>query len=137
MADLEGDAILPEEMLRGVHWPFAGSPFSDKAAFERNVRQYQIDITGKDSWQPNRVVILWPRIRVIYMCWQGDEQLEPVVELVSDNGESFTAGELLVKLHNAVVEQLRDMDRHFFEGLYLHSTQTPEKPPLYVLSQGS
>jgi len=71
------------------------------------------------------------------MCWQGDEQIEPVVEFSSDDGKAFTAGELLFKIHNAVVDQLREINHHFFEGLGLHSHQTAGKPPLYVLNQGS
>jgi hypothetical protein len=138
MADRKGpDAILPKEVLRRVYWSFIGAPFADRAAFDEKVRQYQMTIGGKDTWRPEQIVIPCPRIRVVYMCWQGDEQVEPVLELVSDHGESFTAGELLFKVHNAVVEQLREINHHFFEGLGLHSRQTAGKPPLYVLSQGS
>ena len=56
---------------------------------------------------------------------------------MSDNGESFTAGELLFKLHRTMVEDLRGCDHHFFEGLTLHSRQTDGKSLLYVVSLGS
>ncbi len=131
------DGDSPKEVLRGVYWSFIEEPFADRAAFDDKVRQYQTDIPGQDTWQPDQIAISCPRVRVGYMCWQGDEQVEPVLELVSDNGESFTAGELLFKLHNAVVEQLRQIDHHFFEGLGLHSRQVAGTPPLYILRQGS
>jgi hypothetical protein len=35
---------------------------------------------------------------------------EYTIELVSDNGQFFSARELLFKLHNAVVDRLRDAD---------------------------
>jgi hypothetical protein len=131
------DATLPKEVLPRAYWSFSGAPFAERAAFDEKVRQYQMTIGGQDTWQPEQIVIPYPRIRVFYMCWHGDEQVEPVIELVSDNGEFFTAGELLFKVHNAVVEQLREINHHFFEGLSLHSRQTAGMPPLYVLRQGS
>ncbi len=130
-------AGLPKQVLRGVHWSFIGKPFADREAFDQAVRQYQIDIGGKDTWRPEEVVIPYPHIRVAYMCWQADEQIEPVIELASDADASFTAGEILFKLHNAVVEQLREIDHHFFEGLGLDSHQAAGESPLYVLDQGS
>jgi hypothetical protein len=128
---------LPKQLLRGVRWSFIGEPFADREAFSQAVCDYQIDIVGKDTWRPEEVAISSPRIRVAYMCWQGDEQIEPVIELASDEGNSLTAGELLFKLHNAMVEQLREINHHFLEGLELHSHQSAGEPPLYVLSQGS
>jgi hypothetical protein len=128
---------LPERVLNGVCRSFIGSPFSSRAVFDSKVRQYQIDICKKDTWRPDQVVIPCPCIRVVYRCWERDEQIEPVIELASENGESFTAGDLLFQLHNAVVEHLREIDHHFLEGLVLHSRQVDGKPPLYVLRQGS
>jgi hypothetical protein len=130
-------AGLPKLVLRGIQWSFIGEPFTDRTGFNHKVRHYQIDITGEDTWRPNEVVLPCALVRVVYMCWAGDEQIEPVVELASDDGESFTAGELLFKLHNAVVGQLREINHHFLEGLELHSNQAADKPPLYVLHQGS
>ncbi len=127
---------LPERLMKKVYWSFIGDQFGDRAEFDRRVNQYQMDIAGS-PWLPEEAVLHSPRIRVTYMCWQGDEQIEPVVEFASDNGDSFTAGELLYKLHNATVEQLREIDHHFFEGLDLHSSQQTGQTPLYVLRQGS
>ena len=63
--------------------------------------------------------------------------MEPVVTLTADDGASFTAGELLFKLHNAVVEHLRENDHHFFEGLTLTGWDQDGKVPVYQLGQGS
>ena len=59
------------------------------------------------------------------------------VELAADNGESFTAGELLFKVHNAFVAHLRQMDHQYFEGFSLDEHQEAGKPPLYNLDLGS
>jgi hypothetical protein len=57
--------------------------------------------------------------------------------LVADNGESFTAGELPFKVHNAFVEALRQMDHQYFEGMTLSPEQRPDMAPLYDLDLGS
>jgi hypothetical protein len=128
---------LPQRVMGEVYWAFTGSPFARRREFDAKVREYQIAICGEDTWRPKAVVIPAGRIVVQYRCWEGDELLEPVVPLVADNGASFTAGEVLFKLHNAVVEQLRGIAHHFFEGLSLVNPQGPGGAPLYLLRQGS
>jgi hypothetical protein len=128
---------LPERVLSRVYWSFRGGPFADRPTFNEEVRQYQIDIAEEDTWSPDEIVIPCPQIRVVYVYWRGEEQLDGMVPLVSDDGEGFSAGELLFKLHNAVVGPLAGDNHCFFEGLTLHSHQAEGKPPLYVLMQGS
>ena len=41
--------------------------------------QYQIRLRKRDSWRPEEVAISAPRVAVRYRCWEGDEQVEPVV----------------------------------------------------------
>ena len=101
------------------------------------VRQYQIRIRKKDSWRPDAIIIPAQRVAVRYRCWQGKEQIEPMVTLEADDGATFSVGELLFKLHNAVVEKLREIDHHFFEGLTLAGWVEDGKVPLYQLRQGS
>ncbi len=128
---------LPKQVMDEVYWSFTGTVSSDIAAFNHQVQQYQISIKDENTWRPEEVVIPCPKIRVLYMCWQDGDQVEPIIELTSDNGKSFSAGELLFKVHNAVVEKLREIDHHFFEGFCLSSRQSSHKAPLYILSQGS
>ena len=127
---------LPLRAMRDVCWSFIGSPFAPRDEFDARVRQYQIQIRDQDSWRPDEIVIPTPRVAVRYRYWEGDEQVEPVITLEADDRRSFTAGELLFKLHNAVVEQLRDTDHHFLEGLAL-AGWVEGQVPLYQLRQGS
>ena len=128
---------LPLRAMGDVCWSFIGSPFVTRDEFDGRVRQYQIRIRKKHSWRPDAVIIPAPRVAVQYRCWQGDEQVEPIVSLQAEDGAMFSAGELLFKLHNAVVEQLREIDHHFFEGLTLAGWVEDGKVPLYQLRQGS
>lgn len=128
---------LPLRAMRDVCWSFVGSPFASREEFDARVREYQILIREKDSWRPDAVVLSVPRVAVRYECWQGDKQIEPVVLLEADDGRAFTAGELLFKVHNAVVEQLREIDHHFFEGLVLAGWDESGRVPRYQLRQGS
>jgi hypothetical protein len=76
-------------------------------------------------------------VRVNYLCWRGEEQVEPVVELSASNGVFFCAGELLFKLHQGVVADLQHTDHTFLEGLKMYSLPPPGQPPLYYLQLGS
>jgi hypothetical protein len=128
---------LPLRAMCDVCWSFVGEPFVSREEFDSQVREYQIAIRKRDSWRPKQVIITAPQIAVRYMCWQGNEQVEPILALTADNGKSFTAGELLFELHNAVVVQLREIDHHFFEGLSLAGWLPGSDVPHYRLRQGS
>ena len=71
------------------------------------------------------------------MCWNHEEEIQPVVTLTAENEAAFSIGDILFQLHNAVVEQLENIDHHFFEGLVLIAPNSGEQPPLYRLRQGS
>ena len=117
--------------LQDVAWSFVGEPFADRAAFEAELKQAQ---SSPATFEPGEIAILSPSIRVAYMCWEGDEQLHPVVSLTAQNGLAFTTGDLMFQLHDAVVELLREIDHHFFEGLAFVEAGPP---PLYRMRQGS
>jgi hypothetical protein len=99
--------------------------------------QQQQAFGSSGTFLPGELAILSPVVRVQYMCWEGDRQIEPVVTLTAENGAAFSVGDLLFQLHNAVVAQLKNLDHHFFEGLTLVVQQSGEQPPLYRLWQGS
>lgn len=101
------------------------------------VRTYELQIRGTATWRPDRIAFRRPRIAVQYRCRRGSEQMGRLVELSCDNGEVFTAGELLFKVHNAVVEDLRDGGHHFFEGLEFSGLRESDWVAEYVLVQGS
>jgi hypothetical protein len=128
---------LPTTLFPELAWSFTGARFADAQAFSEEVRQYQIDIVGEDSWSPGEVVLPLARVLVAYECRKGDEQVTQTVELASTGGRHFIALDLMFQLHNAVVEDLRDIDHHFFEGLGLNSLPVAGLPPLYLLRQGS
>jgi uncharacterized protein (TIGR02996 family) len=135
----EVDAARPQRLLEGIYWSFVGKPFAAQADFDAAVGRGQVEIIWENNWNPGEIVLPHPRVSVRYMCWEGGRQLRPVLDLTSDNGEFFTAGELLFKIHNAVVEQLRQIDHHFFEGLVREQGEGSrgEEPPLYRMRQGS
>src|SRR5262249_42738313 len=125
---------FPPELLWGVSWTFRGPPYADRAAFEEAVAEFQ---GGDEDWRPEEVVLRCPRVRVSPdVAWYLTDE-HPTVEFAADNGESFTAGELLWKVHNAFIVHLRQMDHQYFEGFSLSGHQQPCTPPLYDLDLGS
>jgi uncharacterized protein (TIGR02996 family) len=135
----EVDAARPQRLLDGIYWSFIGEPFATRADFDAAVGQSQVAIIEENNWNSGEIVLAHPRVWVRYMCWESGEQRYPVLDLTSDNGEFFTAGELLFKIHNAVVRQLRKIDHHFFEGLVREQGKESvgDEPPRYRMRQGS
>ncbi|MBL8793990.1 MAG: hypothetical protein JNM56_08795 [Planctomycetia bacterium] len=128
---------LPDSLMPGVCWSFVGDTHLSRESFVEAVRDYERSIRRTATWTPERIVFRAPRIAVQYMYWDGQDQVEPIVEPTSDNGKYFTAAELLHKIHNAVVIQLRDIDRHFFEGLEFSGVRESDWVAEYRLRQGS
>ena len=72
-----------------------------------------------------------------YHCWRQEREIEPWIPVDSANGRFFSAANLLFLLHNAVVEDLRNMDHQFFEGLGLMRDDEDGHVPRYQLFLGS
>ena len=86
-----------------------------------------------NATSPDAVAIRSAKLRVKYTNADG----EPVVELEADNGQWFTNGELLYKIHNSVAADLSEVDRHYFEGLARWPMKRQSWPPGYWLRLGS
>ena len=126
-------------ILEDVNWAFRGEPFADRAEFSRRVHEWQRQIGGH-AWRPEEVVIRAPRVRIEYLGVRdpSDEVYQDLTfDLVADDGRSFTADELLFKLHNAVVERLRESDHQYFEGLEPLPQSAPDGTLVYRMRQGS
>lgn len=128
---------FPKQIMNALSWSFMGEKYQSRLEFDAEVREVQIELRKIDSWQSDEVVLQSPRIGIQYHHAEGGFYKEDFFEIESHNGEFFTAGELLFKVHNAVVEQLREIDHHFFEGFYLLSIRSRDNLPVYRLRQGS
>ena len=136
---------VPDYVLYDTLWDFADEGvFESRAEFEEAVYRYQIrvphhtpDIGLEERWQPTATVLGVPRVLIKYASEPpGQIEEKRSVELVSDNGESFTGGELLHKLHNLVVEHLARSHNHRFEGLH-HVDDTEDDVPIFEVWIGS
>ena len=126
----------PDELLWEVSWTFRGHVFADRAAFDAAVTEFQ-SADSSDVWRPNEVVLHAHRVRVSPdVHWHLTDD-HPTAEFAADNGSSFTAGELLFKVHNRFVSELQQMDHKYFEGLTLDEDSDPGETPLYGLDLGS
>jgi hypothetical protein len=133
-------ARLPDRIMSDVLWAFSKTSYSSRADFEAAVRKYHFRIRQEDTWQADEVVLPCPRVRIT--SWYFDKR---VLELTSDNGASFTALELLFKVHHALLEphrvgnavvQTELGDHRFFEGFGLDRHAAGETPT-YHISLGS
>lgn len=139
--ETEDEGPFPLTALVAVLWSFSmGEQFTDPAEFNRRVSQYDVDVTGEDTWDPAEVVMPLPRIRVQYFGVESpedDEYTDFVLDLDADDGAQFTAGELLLKLNNAVAPRLKGADHCYFEGLFLTEEVGDDGVPIYEMMQGS
>jgi len=119
------DVVMPD-----LAWSFIGNTYSSRAEFERELREAQHGA----PLEPGELVLLVPEVCVRYEL-QDDEGSQEEVTLRADDGFAFSVGELMFKLHNAVVAKLSEQDHHFFEGL--RPIKGNDKPPIYSLWLGS
>ncbi|MET0042904.1 MAG: hypothetical protein ABW100_05235, partial [Candidatus Thiodiazotropha sp. 6PLUC3] len=130
----EGD--LPTLLLADVHWNFLEPQHKSKETFFSSVNKGQIELDG-DEWNPDEIIMQIPKIAIQFFYYKNDDYKEPTIKLVADDGVSFSAGELLYKLHASVAGLLDSSDHHFFEGLVLVPGTDHEGLPLYRINQGS
>lgn len=115
-----------------ILWIFRPKKYESREKFNQVVRQYQINITEKDAWQPDKIVIEKPQIKVLLeMDWEMplDDQVEFFIK--SENSISFTASDIMFQINNHLAEY--DLgDYQFFEGLNLNRGKK-----LYIINLGS
>lgn len=128
---------LPKSLMSKVAWSFTKEPYPTREAFAEAYRDYCERVFGGERPLNEGVALPIPVVRIQYHCWRGNNDVEPVVTLTSDNPAGFPELELLYKIHNATVEDLRGMDHHFFEGLNFGNPGNEENPPLYWVRLGS
>jgi hypothetical protein len=124
--------------MSNVYWGFYGGKYTSMSKFIQEVINYNKDFNVE--WNPDETVLAVSSVTVQYSYWDEEEdETEEDFDLVADNTSGFTAGELLYKTHNKVVDRLENEDHHFFEGLTLWEGENYSNPgtPLYFLNQGS
>jgi hypothetical protein len=140
VADHDEEGPFPLTALVAVVWSFCkGEQFADAAELNRRVSQYHLDIEGEDTWDPDDVIPL-PRMRIAWFGVESPEDEEYtdfVLDLQADDGAQFTAGELLLKLNNAVAPRLAGADHCYFEGLFLTEEVGDDGVPVYEMMQRS
>lgn len=112
---------FPQYVLCDTLWDFAAQgPYRSREVFDAAVHSHHLEaeVSPEECWQP--AALAMPSCRAVIRYFSdppGEGELCHEVELSCDGVAGFTAGELLYKLHNAVIERVRGNWRHWFEGL--------------------
>jgi len=124
-------------IMKDILWSFTNGKYATQKQFIEDLVKYNLEI-GKGEIDPDEIVIESNEVIIYYSYEEDDEQKDEEFHLTADNDKDFTAGELLYKIHNQVVEHLENLDYHFFEGLVNNGTdeQYPDIP-YYYLNLGS
>ena len=133
--------MYPKQLMSEVYWGFYGGRYNSREEFIQEVTEYNKELNKE--WNPNETVLNCPNVTIQYSYWNNDKNnIEEIdFDLGADNPSGFTAGELLYKIHNQVVNILEDDDFRFFEGLTLWKRKRSRKNtihagmPLYFINQ--
>jgi hypothetical protein len=143
-----------------IPWTFGQKTYTDEHDFFEAVKEYLEDIgVSTEGWKKDRIAIDAPRIYIQYEAWvKGEDDLLPNESLVDEeefdeeyaedgmfqveiyaflegeNGQNFTAVELLMKTHNQQAN--KELGDHiYFEGLDKFGEENGI--PVYFVSCGS
>ncbi len=118
-----------------LDWSFIGDTYSSIDEFKNELVDYQKD--GFDNGILDEICVLAPAITVEYWCYEGERQVTRSVQVNADNGTALITIETMFKIHNLVVEDLEDIDHHFFQGLVHRGDCSHTGLPRYEIWQGS
>ena len=131
--------MYPVELMRNISHSFSlDTSLSENELIRESKR------TNKKMMLPrikeNEKVIHTSKLIVQYELFNFEKEDfdEPRILLEADNGKSFTAIELLYKLHQKLGPILGNQDNRFFEGFTFATDQEPENMgvPIYFLDTG-
>ena len=133
--------MYSKQLMSEVYWGFYGGKYNSREEFIQEVTEYNKELSKE--WNSNETVLNCPNVTIQYSYWNNDKNnVEEIdFDLEADNQSCFTAGELLFKIHNQVVDVLEEDDFRFFEGLTLWKRNRNRKnnihfgAPLYFINQ--
>jgi hypothetical protein len=132
----------PKELLKDIYWAFSNGQYANQNEFETAIKTYHKEIVGGGlPVNLNTVLFESPKLVIQYdMYNEEEEDYDELQELlVAENGNNFTAGELLYKIHKHIGSKLEDDDNCYFEGLLFATIEDPDYPdiPVYFLITGT
>jgi len=131
--------MYKKEIMSDVRWGFYENKYDSFEQFIREVIEYNKDLDLE--WIPDATVLVCQDVIIQYSYWDDDIKtvIEKDFELIADNQTDFTAGELLFKIHNQVVDRLKNEDFNIFQGLALLKKDccTNLDKPHYFIEQGA
>jgi len=127
----------PKQVLQDIYWAYREPTFDTIEDFVTEIKHYYKTITNtKLAIDLDEILFNFPKVRIQYVKYNDGDVDEPQVDLEADNGTSFSAKELLYKLHNEVGVNLFEDDNCYFEGLTFADIDDDDIP-VYFLDTGS
>lgn len=126
---------MKDIVLENICWSFIGATYTSSDEFRVELLKYQLE--GFEEDLLDEICILERMIEIEYWTYEKDNQVDRKVIIEADNGISLSVVELLYKLHNLVVEDMEEIDHHFFQGLIPLKSSRKSGVRGYEIWQGS
>lgn len=133
----------PTRLLHGVYWCCEPRRYPDVSVFLDELITYQLDL-GREDRMPtwDEVVLSVSEVKVGFECWIDEVEHEVYIDVLADDGVSFTRQELMHKICDGIGAYLIThnaglFDHKFFEGIRLDSATAEATAPTYFVSLGS
>ncbi len=136
------EGIYPDRIMEDLRWSFLGKEYESYEEFVEEVDDYNTKVNSNyepGSWKHEAPVLYTKKFYLDYSFRnrETDEEQDMHLTLEADNDKYFTAGEILLKVHNSVVEDLDEDDKHFFQGISLYTGERKADAPIFSLNLGS
>lgn len=111
--------MFPDSLLADIPWVLNDTAFDSVEALVKAVSEYYAELEMEEDWEPGKTAIDATTLTII----TEDHDDEEFSFEVKRDGQSFSNGELLFKVHNGFAQLIKDGvelgDHCFFEGLSL------------------
>lgn len=128
--NMKGGLMHPDMLLDEYPWLLGQVTLTSQLQIDsiRNHTSFSLKLSD--------VVLNTPKVKIKYFYGQYEEPYkDKYFILTADNGKSFTAGELLFKINNETVIDLKNDPHYYFEGLMYDGIE--DNIPVYEIAQGS
>ncbi len=130
----------PQRLLTDITWACRRQRYPDREAFAAEMQSYQDKSMGdRSAWRPGERVLEAPAVWIQFACWDKacTVRKEPVIELIAEDGEGFTALELFHRMVDEMGRVMLDEGDYLYDHCFFEGLSKADESPRYHVEFGS